>query len=264
MTRKLIIALAIVFTLAPFGLLALGAMSSDAGIARLDFSEVSTNYLIENLQAVSASGIVTAIWNTVWIAIPMVVMQVISSILAAFAFSQFNFRGKKILFAVLVSSYLLPAVVTLLPLFFLMTAAGLKGSPLGILLPFALFSPYAIVLLRERFEAVPREILDQARVDGLSAWGLLLKVFLPLTRGFVALLAVITFVSTWDSYLWPRLIAGSEFPLINVAIAGLQSQYDSHWNLVLTATLLAVLPAIAALFAAKKNLLRNPIAEIEI
>jgi ABC-type glycerol-3-phosphate transport system permease component len=60
------------------------------------------------------------------------------------------------------------------------------------------------------------------------------------------------------------LIAGSEFPLINVAIAGLQSQYDSHWNLVLTATLLAVLPGIAALFTAKKNLLRNPIAEIEI
>lgn len=264
MTKKVTIVIALILTLAPFTLLALGAMASDSGIARLDLSAVSVTQLFENLNSVLSSGILTAICNTILIAVPLVILQVASSVLAAFAFAQTNFRGRKLLYILFIVSYLLPGVVTLLPLFFLMTALGLKGSALGILLPFALFSPYAIVLMRERFEAVPPELVDQAKVDGLSLWGLLLRVCLPLNRGFVALLALITFVSTWNSYLWPRLIAGTEFPVITVEIAGLQSQYDSHWNLVLAATLLAILPAIAALFIAKKNLLRNPLAEIEM
>lgn len=264
MIRKSVNLIAVFATLAPFTLLLLGAMSSDSAIARVDFSQASFGYLVENLSEVLDAGIGAAILNTLAICLPMMLLQITSSVFAAFAFAWIDFRNKKTLYLVLIGSYLIPSVATFLPLFFLITALGFKGTLLGILLPFVLFSPYAIVLLRERFEAVPRDLIDQGRIDGLGNLGLLVKVVLPISRSFVALLAVITFVSTWNAFLWPRLIAGSEFPTITVSIAGLQSQYDSHWNLVLAASLLALIPAIAIFAFARKSLIRNPLAELDI
>lgn len=258
--RILVNGIALILTLIPFVLLIAGAGSTNQEIANLDFSKASMATWYNNLNP----GIISAMWNTLLICIPMVLLQVMSSVLGAFAFAHFKFRGKKTLYFLMISSYLIPGVVTMLPLFFLMTALGLKGSPLGILLPFVLFSPYAIVLLRERFEAVPLDLIDQARLDGLGNWGVLWRISLPITRSFVVLLSVITFVSTWNAYLWPRLIAGAEFPLVTVNIASMQSQYDSHWNLVLAAALLAAVPALSSFVIAKKNLVRNPLEEIEL
>ena len=264
MTRRIISWIAIAATAAPFAFLILGAMSDSESIARLDFSQASLSNLNANLEGIADAGILQAMTNTLAICIPMVLLQCASSVLAAYAFAFFDFKRKRLLYTLIIGSYLIPAVATLVPLYFVMTAAGLKGSPAGILLPFALYSPYAVALLRERFEAVPREILDQARIDGLGSWSLLIRVVLPISKSFVTLLAVITFISTWNAYLWPRLIAGTEWPTITVAIAGLQSQYDSHWNLVLSAALLAVIPALIAFALSRRNLVRNPLAEIEI
>lgn len=256
--------LAILGTLIPFALLVLGAMSSDSAIGRLAFDEISFADFGSNIARSLESGLLPAIANTLWICLPMVLLQLCSSILAAYAFANFEFRFKKLFYTLIICSYLIPTVATFLPMYFMMTAIGLKGSPIGILLPFVLFSPYAVVMLRERFEAVPREFIDQARIDGLGAWGILGRIALPMIRSFVALLALVTFVSTWNAFLWPRLIAGSEWPTVNVAIANLQSQYDSHWNLVLSATLLAMLPAFSAFILARMNMVRSPLAELEI
>lgn len=261
MTRKIVLhTFTLTITLLPFALLVLGAMSSDSAIARLDFGSASFANLLSNIQP----SIWQALTNTLVICIPMVLLQIGSSIFAAYAFAYFDFKRKQLLFSMLIFSYLLPAVATMLPLFFVMTALGLKGSPAGILLPFVLFSPYAVVLLRERFEAIPRELIDQGRIDGLSTWGILVSVVAPLSRTFIGLLALITFVSTWNAYLWPRLIAGTDFPTVTVAIGALQGQYDSHWNLVLAATLLAVIPALTSFAIAGRSLVRNPLEEIDI
>lgn len=264
MIKRVIKWIAIFAFTAPFMLLVLGAMSSAESIARLDFSRASFEHLLINFADISNAGIFQALANTLAISIPMVVLQCTSSVLAAFAFAYFDFKRKQLLYLLIIGSYLIPAVATLLPLYFVMTAAGFKGSPAGILLPFALYSPYAITLLRERFEAVPRELLDQARIDGLGNWALLIRIVMPISRSFISLLAVITFISTWNSYLWPRLIAGTEWPTITVAIASLQSQYDSHWNLVLSAALFAVIPALLAFAISRRNIIRNPLAEIDI
>jgi multiple sugar transport system permease protein len=264
MLKKFTRSAAFLITVAPFIFLILGAMSSDSAIARLDFKDISLSDLTNNLSRSLDLGILQSLLNTLAICLPMVLLQVSSSILAAYAFAYLDFKAKRLLFILITGSYLIPAVATFLPLYFVMTAIGIKGTPLGILLPFVLFSPYAIVMLRERFEAVPRELLDQAKIDGLGNWGVLTKIVVPLTRSFLALLSIITFVSSWNAFLWPRLIAGSNWPTITVAIAGLQSQYDSHWNLVLSATLIAVIPALSVFAVARKNLMRNPLAELEI
>lgn len=264
MTKNVVRGLAIIGTLAPFVLLVLGAFSDDSAISRLAFNEVRIENLGDNLTQVIDRGFSTAVFNTLWICLPMVFVQLGSAALAAYAFANFEFKHKKLFFTLIVGSYLIPSIATFLPLYFLMNSIGLKGSLGGILLPFVLFSPYAVVMLRERFEAIPREIIDQSRIDGLTEWGILTRVAIPMIRSFIALLALITFVSTWNAYLWPRLVAGSEWPTVTVAVANLQSQFDSHWNLVLSATLLAIIPAMSAFILARKNMIRSPLAELEI
>lgn len=248
-------------TLLPFALLLIGAASGDSSILRNDFSSVSIENFWNNLSRVN--GLSEALWNTIGYCLILIVTQLSSSILAAYAFAHFDFKGKKPLFALLIVSYLVPGVVTLLPLFFLITSLGLKGSLAGLVLPMALFSPYAIVLLRQRFEAVPRELLDQAKLDGLGKFGVLIKLLVPISRSFIVLLAVITFVSNWNAFLWPQLITGNSWPVISVAIASVRTQYDSHWNLVLAAVTVALIPALSSFVIARRNLIINPLEDVE-
>jgi len=260
--RPLVLSLAAVLTLLPFTLVILGAASSDASILRTDFAEISLDNFWRNLSRVN--GLAEALLNTSIYCLILIVTQLGSSILAAYAFAQFNFKGKKPLFALLIFSYLVPGVVTLLPLFFLVTQLGLKGSLAGLLLPMALFSPYAVVLLRQRFEAVPRELIDQARLDGLGNFGILTRIILPMSKSFVLLLAVITFVSNWNALLWPRLISGNDWPVISVAIASVRTQYDSHWNIVLAAVAVALIPALSSFVIARRNLVINPLEDVDL
>lgn len=250
-------------TLVPFSLVVLGAMSSDENISRLDFSQASFSALGKNFASVltGPSGLGTAILNTVILCVVLIIFQVPSTILAAYAFAFFDFRGKRVLYVTLLAAYLIPAVATVIPLFFLMSALGLKGTPLAIVLPYLLFSPYALVLLRQRFEALPTNLLDQARVDGLGPWSFLVRIAVPLTGSFIALVSLITFVSMWNAFLWPGLIARTTFPTTIVAMSNLQGQYDSNWQLVLAAAVLGLIPCITAFFVAGNTLVKTSLHE---
>jgi multiple sugar transport system permease protein len=257
---------AVAITVLPFALIVLGAMSSNAAIARLDFSKISFSTLLANFSEVlwQHGALYSAILNTLILCAAMLAFQIPAAVLSAFAFAFFEFKGKKLAYAILLASFLVPSVTTVLPLFFIMTAMGLKGSPIGILLPYILFSPYALALLRDRFEAIPQELIDQGRIDGLSNFGLLAKLVVPVSKSFIWLLSLITFVAMWNAFLWPRLIAGNSWPTVTIAIGALQGQYDSAWNLVLAATVLALIPATAAFVISQKNLVNNYLEEIDL
>lgn len=238
--------------MAPMLLLAIGAASDAANLARGDLWHPSLSHLLTNFSELEAgtrfspTSFGQSIVNTLVLALVTVVFQVGSSTLAAFAFAFFDFRAKKLIYGCIVFSYLVPPVATVVPLFFATTAFGLKETAIGILFPYLLFSPYALVMLRGSFESIPQSLIEQAFMDGLGPWNMLFRIALPMTRSFVALISLVTFVSTWNSFLWPRLIAGTGFPTLTVEISSLQTQYSGNWNLVLVATVVAMLPTIGA------------------
>lgn len=263
--KLLVLGIFVIVTLVPFVLVALGAMSSDAALSRLDFSQASPSQFVDNIAEVlwGPSNFAAAIANTLVLCVVMVAIQVPSTLIAAYAFAFFSFPGKRGLYVTLLAAYLIPAVTTVIPLFFVLTALGLKGTPLGILLPYVLFSPYALVLFRERFESIPRELLDQARVDGLGPWGVLWFVAAPLMKPFISLISLVTFVTMWNAFLWPRLIAGTAWPTATVAMSSLQGQYDSNWHLVLSAAFLALIPAVSAFVIVRNNLVTTFVEETD-
>lgn len=258
-------ALGVVAVLFPLSLLVLGAMSDGGSLSRLDFSQATVGQFVSNITEVlwGYPRLFNAIGNTLLLCFFMVTCQVSSSLLAGYAFAVYSFRGQKVLFFVVMLSYLLPAIATVIPLFLFVSAVGLSGTAAGILLPYVLFSPYAVFLFRDRFRAVPRDVLAQAQIDGLGAWGIFFRIALPLISPFVWLIGLVTFVSMWNAFLWPSVIAGTGWPTVTVALSSLQGQYGTQWNLVLAGALLALIPALTAFAVSQRHLVTSPLEEID-
>ena len=182
---------------------------------------------------------------TAQVVVVLVVGQMLTSILAAYAFAQLRFPGREVLFWVYVSTLMIPAVVTIIPLYSMMTSLDLKNTFWGLVLPFMFGSPYAIFLLRENFRATPSDVLDAATIDGAGPLRRLWQVMVPMNKPILATLLLITVVSQWNSFMWPLIIAPApEWNVITVATGALQTQYAGNWTLVMAATTIALAPLV--------------------
>ncbi|MDO5495716.1 MAG: carbohydrate ABC transporter permease [bacterium] len=195
---------------------------------------------------------------TAQVVIVMVVGQLFSSVLAAYAFATLEFPGRETLFWIYLSTMMVPAVVTIIPLYVMITSVGWKNTFLGLSLPLMFGSPYAIFLLRQNFRSVPSEILDAAKIDGASYLRRLWSVILPSNRPILVTLILITVVSHWNNFMWPSVIAPApEWRVITVATSALQSQYDGRWTLVMAATTIALAPLIILFVAFQNQITRS-------
>jgi multiple sugar transport system permease protein len=195
---------------------------------------------------------------TVQVVLVVVLGQLICSVLAAYAFARLDFPGRDALFGVYLATLMVPVVAVLVPRFVLLSQAGLVNTFWGIVLPSMFGSPYAIFLLRQFFRAVPQELLDAARIDGAGHPGVLRHVLLPLSRPILATLLIITVVTHWNDFLWPLVVtSGVRWQVLTVAVAGLQSQYQGNWTLVMAATTLATMPLLVLFAIFQRHLVRS-------
>jgi multiple sugar transport system permease protein len=182
---------------------------------------------------------------TVQMTVVILVVQLSCSILAAYAFARISFPGRDVIFWAYLATMMIPAVTTIVPLYGMFTAAGLRNTFWALVLPTMFGSPYAIFLLREYFRSVPDDLEAAARIDGCGTLRVLWYVVIPYSRPIIATLTVITVVSHWNNFLWPRVItSGPDWAVLTVATAGLQSQYNGNWTLVMAATSIALMPLI--------------------
>ncbi|WP_228760040.1 carbohydrate ABC transporter permease [Pseudactinotalea sp. HY158] len=192
---------------------------------------------------------------TVQVVLVLVAGQLLSSILAAYAFAQLRFPGRDALFWVYLSTLMIPAVVTIIPLYSMMTALGWKNTFAGLVVPFMFGSPYAIFLLRENFRSTPADVLDAAKIDGAGVLRRLWQVMVPMNKPILATLLLITVVSQWNNFMWPLIIApAEEWNVITVATAALQTQYAGNWTLVMAATTIALAPLVILFLAFQKQI----------
>lgn len=192
---------------------------------------------------------------TAQVVLVLVVGQMLTSILAAYAFAQLEFPGRDALFWVYLATLMIPAVVTIIPLYSMMTSLGLKNSFAGLVVPFLFGSPYAIFLLRESFRSTPQDVLDAATIDGAGVLRRLWQVMVPMNRPILATLLLITVVSQWNNFMWPLIIAPApEWNVITVATASLQTQYNGNWTLVMAATTVALAPLVVLFLVFQKQI----------
>ncbi|OLP02128.1 sugar ABC transporter permease [Mycolicibacterium porcinum] len=247
-----------VITLVPFGLGLLTSFTSAEQFATDPPLSLPKPPTLENYIGLSDAGFGRAIMVTALMTAVILLGQLVCSVLAAYAFARLQFPGRDALFWVYIATLMVPATVTVVPLYLMMAEAGLRNTFWALVLPFMFGSPYAIVLLREYFRSIPRDLINAARLDGAHTLDVITHVVVPASRPILVTLALITVVSQWNNFLWPLVItSGSKWQVLTVATAGLQTQYNAQWTLVMAATTVAIVPLIVLFIAFSRNIVRS-------
>lgn len=202
------------------------------------------------------AAVVTALMTAV-----ILVGQLTFSVLAAYAFARLPFAGRDALFWVYLATLMVPATVTVVPLYLMMAQLGLRNTFWALVLPFMFGSPYAIFLLREHFRMIPDDLINAAHLDGANTLDVIVHVVVPASRSVLAALTLITVVSQWNNFMWPLVItSGSKWRVLTVATAALQSRYNAQWTLVMAATTVAIVPLILLFLAFQRHIVASIVA----
>jgi multiple sugar transport system permease protein len=206
----------------------------------------------EDSIAVGGSGadfnFLTALRNSVLFVGIAVVGQLFFSTLAAYAFARIRFPGRNAIFVLMLASLMVPGVVLFIPNFILIKDAGWLNSFQGQIAPFFLMTPFAVFFMRQFFLTIPAELEESARIDGASTFTIFRKIVVPVSRGPILTLTILTTINLWNEFFWPWLIAkdSSKYPL-TVALQAFKSQQPQggpDWTGLMSATTLAVIPTL--------------------
>jgi multiple sugar transport system permease protein len=185
-----------------------------------------------------------AIANSLIVSVGVTVLQLIVCSMAAYAFACLRFRGREALFLVYLAALMVPSQVTLIPNFILIRNLGWIDTYQGLILPYA-FSSFGTFLLRQYMKTIPRELIEAARIDGASHLQIYLSLVLPLARPALGALAIFTFVAQWNNFLWPLITTTKQdMQVTTVALATLQGQFNTDWPLLMTGSVLAIVPML--------------------
>jgi multiple sugar transport system permease protein len=252
------LAVAAVITLAPFAMGLLTSFTSARQFNTESPLSLPKPPTLENYIGLADAGFGRALMVTALMTVVVLLGQVTFSVLAAYAFARLRFPGRDALFWVYIATLMVPATVTVVPLYLMMAEVGLRNTFWALVLPFMFGSPYAIFLLREYFRAIPADLINAARIDGANTLDVILHVVVPASRPILVTLALITVVSQWNNFMWPLIItSGSKWQVLTVATAALQSRYNAQWTLVMAATTVAIVPLIVLFVALGRHIVRS-------
>jgi multiple sugar transport system permease protein len=187
-------------------------------------------------------------WNSAIIATTATAGILVTSLMAGYAFAKYRFFGRDLLFAVFISTMFLPPIVTLIPLYRMVSAMELNASLIGVILP-NLANAFGIFLMRQFIAGVPDDLIDAARIDGASELRIVFTIVAPSIVPALAALALFAFVYHWNTYLWPLTILQGKtenYPIV-ISLSRLLSYNRGalNTNLVMAGATLAVLPPLA-------------------
>jgi multiple sugar transport system permease protein len=197
------------------------------------------------------------LWNSLVTSVAVTVLLVFFGSMAAYALARMRFRGRGALFAVIFSTLMVAMPVILVPLFMVVARLGLVNSYAGLILPVA-FTAFPIFLMRQFYLQFPRELEEAADLDGCSYLRRFLRIVLPMSRSMLAALAVTTFLSTWNSFLWPLTVAkDAELWVVQVGMSQFQNQYGGEWNLIMAASLVAAVPTLLLFIVLQRQIVES-------
>ncbi|WP_043718907.1 carbohydrate ABC transporter permease [Nocardia asiatica] len=245
-------------TVAPLLLSAVTAVKTPGRFASGSPLALPRPATLDNFRTVLDYGFGRAVVVTALLTVFVTGGQLVTSVLAAYAFARTEFPGRDALFWVYLGTMMVPPMVTLIPLYLMFARLELLNTFWALVLPFVFGSPYAIFLLRQYFRAIPHELIGAARLDGANTLDIIVHVMVPMSRPVLATLTLITIVSQWNNFMWPLVASsGRSWQVLTVATANLQTRYDAQWTLVLAATTLAIAPLVVLFVVFQRQVLRS-------
>ncbi len=195
--------------------------------------------------------------NSVFIATASTLLTLFFCSLGGYAFAKYQFRGQKILFGILLASMMVPFQVLLVPLFGLMYDIGWLNSYKAIVIPFSV-GAFGVFLMRQFIVTIPSELLDAARIDGCSEFGIYYRVVLPIIKPALGALTIYSFLGSWNGYLWPLIILRDEVKYtLPIGLANLVGTYRQDYGMLMAGTLLSLMPIVILFLAMQREFVQG-------
>jgi len=203
------------------------------------------------------AGLLVALVNSLIVSVSVTAGQLLTCSMAGYAFARLRFPGRDRLFLAYLATLMIPGQVLMIPIFILLRSLGWLDSYRALIIP-ALTSAYGTFLMRQFFLGVPRTLMDAARLDGAGAWGIYRHVALPLARPALATLTILTFLATWNDFLWPLIVINSPakmtLPLMLNMFRGL---YTTEWATLMPAAVMVLVPVVIVYLANQRFITRG-------
>ncbi|MEJ8305078.1 carbohydrate ABC transporter permease [Saccharibacillus sacchari] len=244
----LLSSVAAAFILFPFWITLSNAFMTEAESAAYPPKLWPTGLHLDNFSGVLASiPIVQFIWNSFVVSSVITIGCLATSCMAAYAFAFLRFPGKKIIFALFLSTMMIPWEVAVIPNYLTVRSWGWLDSYAGLTVPF-LATAFGVFLMRQFFLQLPKELMEAARIDGCGHLRIFLRMAVPLSMPGLATLGVYSFLNHWNMYLWPLLVTSSEkMRTVQIGVSMLQFSEMTAWNLVMAGLVLVLLPSLIML-----------------
>ncbi|WP_406094794.1 carbohydrate ABC transporter permease [Kitasatospora purpeofusca] len=249
-------------SIAPFYWLVISATRSDGEIFSWPPKLLPGSHLGDNIGHLQDRvGLVRVLLNSLLVSGLQTLGGLVVALLAGYAFAKFRFRGRTVLFAVLLSTLVVPDQVMLVPMFKMMMSFGLLDSYQALILP-GLCVPFAIFLMRQSLSAMPDELLDAARVDGAGELRVLFGIVVPVMRPVLAALGIFLFLGSWNSFVWPLIaLRSTDMHTLPVALATLQGmKANTDYGSILAGTAISTLPMMVLFLVLQRQFISGLLA----
>jgi multiple sugar transport system permease protein len=234
-------------TLVPFLWMILASFKTSTEIIRIPPTLWPEQPTLANYQTVLSDPrlpIVRFYLNSLFVSASVVTLTLFTSSLAGFVFAKYEFFGKNVAFSFILATLMIPFQVLMIPSYLLLVKLGLIDSLWGLVVPGAT-SAFGIFMMKQFIEGLPSELLDAGRIDGASEWSIYWRLILPQVGPALATLGILTFMATWNSYLWPLIVVTThERRTLPVVLTWYNSMHSTRYDLTMAASVLVVVPIL--------------------
>lgn len=193
--------------------------------------------------------------NSIIVCIFVVVLQYFIIVPAAYSLAKFDYKGKPLVFGLVLLGQMIPMQITFLPVYFMFSKMGWMDTYQALIIPF-ISNPFGIFMLRQYFMQVPSEVIEAAKLDDASEFKIMFKVMMPMVKSALVTIGLLIFISTWNNYFWPLIMTSKEsFRTLPIGISLLKDADTlQRWNVIMAGNLLLVLPMLGLYVAASKKI----------
>ncbi len=258
----LLLVIGVVVALLPFVIMLFSSLKTQGEILRDPRSLIPQEFTGENYSRwFSDIGIGQFFTNSIVVAVATVAGNIVFCSMVGYALAKMEFRGKKVLFALVMVTLMTPGTVTFVPLFVLVSKLGLVNTYPALILPF-LVTPTGVFLMRQFMMGIPEALLEAARIDGAGEWRIFFRVVLPLCGPPIATLSILTFLGSWNNFLWPLVAAQSEdkYTLPIALTLYSKGQDATNYGLLLAGSVLVIAPIVVLFLALQRFFVQSVVS----
>lgn len=246
----------------PFLWMIIGATNTSVDVIQGKLT-IGTN-LINNIRTLfESTNVETAIVNSLILAITTTILAILISSAAGYGFVIYRCKIRERLFSILLLSMMIPFAALMIPLYRMFGKMNLLNSYAAVIIP-SVATAFLIFFFRQNTMMFPKELIEAARIDGLNEWQVFAKIYMPTMKSTYAAAGIITFMSAWNSYLWPLVVMQTqEKATLPLVISSLSSSYTPDYGVIMVAIVIATIPTALLFFAMQKRFVEGMLGSVK-